>query len=138
MAEYEYIGDVNLECGGIYINMASWEAYGYADAVEVCDLDSATGFTGAVYIRTLSLLKPDSPEKLKQVLSVVGQEDETDVSPLDVAYASFAYGYYDGDVVETLQLDPDGDMESQDGWKADKRAPEGFDLKSYVEGEYLK
>ena len=43
---YKFIGDVNLEHGGIYINLSDWKE-GYACAVEICDLDSAI-FTGHV------------------------------------------------------------------------------------------
>jgi len=135
---YEYIGDINLEYGGIYIDISDWKD-GYANAVEICDLDSGCGFTGAVYIRALTLLKPKTPEMLKSVLSCVGEENENP-SPLDLAYASFSYGYYDADEyppTETIQLESDGDMDF-DGWKANFKADEKFNLRDYVENTYLK
>ena len=132
---YKFIGDINLEYGGIYINLSDWKD-GYANAVEICDLDSACGFTGAISIRNLTLIKPDNETELNSVLSVVGHENEK-VSDLDVAYASFAYGLYDGEPEETIQLNDDGDM-TFDGWCVDFKAPTGFDLRDYVEKNYLE
>lgn len=135
---YDYIGDINLEHGGIYINMEDWEKYDYANAVEICDLDGGAGFDGAVMIRSLTLLKPTTDEMLKSVLSCVGHESKT-VTALDLAYASFAYGYYDADEYkpeEIIQLDQN-DLMEYDGWVANFRAPENFNLKEYVENSYL-
>ena len=136
--KYEYIGDINLEYGGLYVDLSDWENHGYANAVEICDLDGGCGFTGAVYIRALTLLKPKTPEMLNSVLSCVGEENENP-SPLDLAYASFSYGYYDADEytpMETIQLEDDGDM-TFDGWDADFKAPDDFNLREYVEKSYL-
>ena len=132
---YEFIGDVNLEHGGIYINLSDWKE-GYACAVEICDLDGACGFTGAVFIRNLTLIKPRNETELNSVLSVVGHETEK-VSDLDVAYAAFSYGLYDGEPEETIQLEDDGEVRF-DGWSADFKAPTGFDLRNYVEKNYLE
>ena len=132
---YEYIGDINLEYGGIYIDISDWED-GYANAVEICDLDSACGFTGAVFIRNLTLIKPRNETELNSVLSVVGHETKK-VSDLDVAYAAFSYGLYDGEPEETIQLEDDGDM-TFDEWGVDFKAPDDFNLREYVENTYLK
>ena len=134
---YDYIGDCDLYNGGIYIDLSNWDSYGYANAVEVVDLDSAIGFTGAVAIHPMTINKSEASE-LPSILSVVGDKPENNPSPLDIAYACFAYGKYDDDrSYETLQLQRDGEMEFQ-GWTAERRVRSNFNLRKYVESQYLK
>ena len=56
--DWAYSGDVNLEYGGLFVNLDNVR-YGYADVVEVTDLDSACGAAGMVLIEKGSVTIKD-------------------------------------------------------------------------------
>jgi len=136
----QYSGDINLEYGGLFFATVDWQAYGYADAVRITDLDSATGFHGGVLIERIAILAPDTPEKLKSCLSVIGAGNE-EPTPELVIEAALAYGLYDpvsdftGPHSEIVTTDPEN--WEYDGWKAGKHIEAG-DLLGYVASEWLK
>ncbi|MHB9081678.1 MAG: hypothetical protein ACYC3X_29780 [Pirellulaceae bacterium] len=49
LTAYRYMGDINLTCGGMFVNLENW-GYGYADVVEVTDLASACGCVGQLLL----------------------------------------------------------------------------------------
>lgn len=148
---WTYSGDVNLEYGGTFYRLGEW-GEGYVTAVEVTDLDSACGFTGAVEIAEFSIVV-DRPERWGEALPVIGArllddgaiddngtrlERDSREWRLCLVYALKAHGYYDRDRSETLQLDSSEPMESRDGWKADKRLRGNAKLCRYVRREWLR
>lgn len=139
-----YLGDGNAAYGGLWIRH-----YGdYCDAIEITDLDSACGFTGAVMIerRSAGLRRSlaDNRERIKHALETCGWtiRDMPEVARTKEAKraliweALIRYGYGDTDTLETLQLEPDGPMQSRDGWKADRRQT-GGDIGGYIMARYL-
>ena len=135
----QYSGDINLEYGGLFFSTEDWKAYGYADAVRITDLDSATGFTGGVLIERIAILKPDTPEKLKACLEFIGAGNEEVTPELEIE-AALAYGLYDpvsdftGPHSEIVTTDPES--WEYDGWRAGKHIEAG-DLLGYVASEWL-
>lgn len=154
---WEYTGDVNLEHGGVFIDMSTWDD-GYCSAVRVTDLDSGCGFTGAILIEHVVINGTDDPERIRKALECVGgspfrgrrsrvvpAEEINQTIRLAIAEALLIYGYYEPDDAwynyqshhsETVQLEHDGPM-LYDGWKADKRL-RGGDLQGYVEAVHLR
>lgn len=142
--EWLYCGDISAERGGIWIKHCG----DYAEAIEITDLDSAVGFNGAVmierksvglYVRQLS----EAKKRIRSALSVYGWTYSTlrrecstkERRKAEVWRAMLAYGYGDSDIVETLQLEPDGPM-AFDGWTADRTQTRG-DIGGYVMAKYL-
>ena len=137
-----YLGDINAAYGGMWLRH-----YGdYCDAIEITDLDSATGFTGAVMIERKGASLPGklrtAKATIKSALSVYGWSigNLRGMRPSErrtlTWQAMLAYGYGDTDTLEILQLEPDGPMQSRDGWKADRRQT-GGDIGAYVMAKYL-
>lgn len=156
MATWEFSGDVNLEYGGEFIDLSTWDD-GYCSAVRVTDLDSACGFTGAVLIEHVVILGTKDSERIRQALRSVGGlsarnwhrtgSSETIKQNLRHAIASalLGYGFYDPDDswdgyrsyhTEIVQMEPDGPMQF-DGWKADKRLS-NTTLEAYVQSVHLR
>jgi len=161
--KWHYVGDVNPECGGVWMNLEGWE-HGYCEAVRVEDLDGGCGFRGAVLIERLTVLFMDEDHRVREAFGCCGiepsykwcGEDEgmimtdpdpaTDAGKLIIAEALLSYGHYDpddnggfGKSSETIQLDTDSDYApmEHDGWKAKFRAGDDFDLAGYVEKGWL-
>lgn len=92
----DYVGDVNLEYGGVYFDLSNWE-YGYVDALEVSDL-SDCGVEGGVEIREL-VIEIDNPEHYAEVFKSCGlslndlPEDEH-TKQLMITEALYRYGWY--------------------------------------------
>lgn len=151
--KWEYMGDVNLEYGGSFIDLSTWDD-GYCSAVRVTDLDSGCGFTGAVLIEHVVINGTTDKERIRQAMHgsdyhhrppTVSPEDHKKNVRHMIAEALLSYGHYDMDDswdsyrshhTEVLQLEQDGPMEF-DGWKADKRL-HNTDLRDYVESVHLK
>ena len=142
--KWVYLGDVNAANGGIWIQHNG----DYCDAIEVTDLDSATGFTGPVIIerRTASLSRSFS-ENRKRIKSALASCGWTIRDMPETAHSKEAkraliwealirYGYGDCETLEILQLEPDGPMQSRNGRKADRRQT-GGDIGGYVMAKYL-
>jgi hypothetical protein len=125
-----YIGDVNLEYGGLFINLDDWK-YGYAEGLRVVDLDSACGFDGAVMVERITINKTKKADIIC-ALKCVGQspkdlgkiKKEYRVECLIYALETYGLGVdiesdpYHGDQRWIIQTDPQGPMQ-YDGWKAD-------------------
>ena len=149
---WKYHGDINLYHGGTFYDFSTWDD-GYVDAVEVTDLDSATGYRGAVLIERMSIII-NQPDKIAAALPVIGAkllpngdiddngrtvERNTAAWRFVVTYACQAYGYRDIDESgsQVIQLDPNGAM-ACDGWRATKRLRANASLERYVRREFLR
>jgi hypothetical protein len=147
MTRWHYMGDVNLEYGGSFTDLSEWDN-GYATVIEVTDLDSATGFPGAMLIeeRTVTI---DMPECWQESLSCIGANllPNGDISDngrvlvkntlgwrMCLVYALSAYGHYDTERSEVVQPCPDQPLD-KDGWHATRIRSNG--LRSYVRREFL-
>jgi hypothetical protein len=144
-----YIGDVNLEYGGMFINLDDWK-YGYSEVLRITDLDSGAGFNGAVMVERLTTIT-DNPKEIwnakksygwDKPYSLPGRTSED--RKLALVEAITSYGYYDPDdgwdnyhrgYSLIIQCDPDDDYAPMeyDGWKADVRLSEDQDLLEYLE-----
>jgi len=155
---WAYNGDVNLEYGGAFIDLSTWDD-GYCSAVRVTDLDSACGFTGACMIEHIVILGTDNSKRIKDALRCIGGIESlgirnwkfTGASDVKqcirhaIADALMCYGSFDPDDswdsyqsfhTEIVQMEQDGPMVF-DGWKADKRL-HNTDLREYVESVHLR
>ncbi len=149
-------GDVNLEYGGSFIDLSTWQD-GYCAAVRVTDLGSGCGFAGAVLIEHVTILGVDDPERIRKALVACGgcsgrkRPERTTPNEWkqcvrhEIADALLFYGYSDPDDgwdsyrshhTEVVQCENDGPMKF-DGWKADKRL-RGNDLAGYVRAAHLR
>lgn len=155
--KWHYTGDVNLEHGGTFIDLSTWND-GYCSAVRVTDLDSGCGFAGAVLIEHIVINGTTDLARIRHAMQSCGYgadyhhrpptispEDHKRSIRLMIADALMSYGHYDHDDSwdgygdghsETLQLDPSGPMK-YDGWRASKRL-RGGDLRGYVEAVHLR
>ena len=56
---WRYSGDVNLEQGGVFYNLAGW-SNGYADAVRVTPCSDGGGQDNAFWVEALTVIIPES------------------------------------------------------------------------------
>lgn len=139
-----YIGDVNLKYGGAFFDMSTFKE-GYVDCVQVVDLDSACGFSGAVMIQHLTILIKTGKD-LEKALQCIGFDKLPRKNrKMIIVDACLAYGYFEPDYswdrmsnyMEIVQCDSDGPKEF-DRWTADYVAPEKFDLEKYVKEKHIR
>lgn len=143
MTDWTYSGDINPEYGGIWFkhDPQDWK-WGYMECVRVTDLDSGCGFTGAVLIERITVIRPRDRQEWRNVMACCDLTIK-DIAghPERVAEACVSYGLYDPANCwpqadsETLQLESDGPMVF-DGWKADRRQTKG-DLEGYIKAKWL-
>ncbi len=152
---WHYTGDVNPQYGGIWIDLTDF-AHGDTRAVRCIDLESATGFTGAVLIERGTIQSTAFLERIRQSLEdtrgedarailmrlrLLGSAELCDSDKLRICAALADYGcfeqyqalYDEDDNARAVQLDPDGPL-MYDGWSA------GFldeDLSTYIIREFL-
>jgi hypothetical protein len=142
-----YQGDVSLEYGGTFMRFAEWK-HGYAEVVEVTDLDSGCGFRGAVRIEERSINIEDK-SRWNSALNCIGAtllpnddicygerityRKNSHAWRMCLVYALNCYGYYDENRSETVQPDPTGPLKF-DGWRATRIRR---NLRSYVRREFL-
>jgi hypothetical protein len=144
---WRYMGDVNLEYGGTFFDFSDMK-HGYVTTVEVTDLDSATGFRGAILIEERTVIT-DQKERWPSALSTIGASllPNGDIDDngrtlrkgslgwrMCLVYSLSSYGYCDTDRSETIQPDPDGPLK-YDGWEATRIRSNG--LRPYIRREFL-
>lgn len=152
---WHYSGDVNPEYGGTWFDVSEWK-HGYASAVEITDLESAIGFTGAVEIASKTV-PVDYPDRWPGALACIGCKLTADGGIDDnggaaykrdslpwrlcLAHALLSYGACDTELTETLQLQRAEPMEhhARGGgtWRADKRLRGNASLARYVRRHWL-
>ena len=136
----DYSGDTSIEYGGVWIDLSDWQ-HGYVTALEVTDLDSGCGFTGAVAVSMVTImtdLSRDSHwrDQLREILASHGRRTDDlsgDARKHFIAYEAMLYGLCDrespthpyGPSCDVIQLDPDGPTQF-DGWAAERMTEEEF------------
>ena len=114
-----YFGDINLKYGGVFYDTDNWKSNGYSNAVRITDLDSDCGFTGAVMIEHLTVIKP---KDMSDALNCLGLDPKCK-NVHEQIMACLFYGHYDPESnPEVIQTDPEAPMK-YDGWKAGERIP---------------
>lgn len=153
--KWHYNGDVNLEYGGLFIDLSTWND-GYCSAVRVTDLDGDCGFTGACMIEHVVIFGTDDAERINKAIGSFGMdigEFAKRIEPAKrkeclrhfIADALCSYGFVDPDDswdnyqsyhTEIVQMESDGPMKF-DGWKADKRL-HNTTIDEYVQSQHLR
>jgi hypothetical protein len=137
-----YIGDVSLHYGGIFIDPSTWHD-GYADCLRVTDLDSGCGFDGAVLVEKITVYGLDDKKMIDTARGCCGTEylrGDGNNRKLQVIYDMAEYGYCDPDEdyrrpsTFIIQCDPEYPM-TYDGWTADVRLAADDNLLAYLERE---
>lgn len=142
---YTYTGDIDLKYGGTWFNLATFED-GYVYAIRVTDLDSAIGYADAFLIEELTLVLDHAATDIAVCgLSIEGDmlNNNGQLMPLSdpiarllIAEGVMAYGRYDTDSSETLVIGPEAEMESHEGWQADRRLRANVNLRKWVMREF--
>lgn len=139
---WEYTGDVNLECGGTFINLENW-GWGYVEFVEVTEVDFVRGLSGAVLIER-GTVSVDSPERNRDALRCAGpgegwgRGNDRRTNRLILAECLLHYGLgKEIDRSESVQLEEDGFVGRFDGWTVHKRL-HNTTLEAYVKSQWLK
>lgn len=145
---WHYQGDINLEYGGTFMNFADWK-HGYANVVEVTDLDSACGFAGAVLIeeRTVTI---DDASRYAGALSTIGAtmlpngdiddngqttyRKNTLAWRMCLVWALNAYGAHEIDRSDVVQPDRSEPVKFE-GWHATRIRSDS--LRAFVRKQYL-
>lgn len=155
--KWEYSGDMNLECGGVFYNIdpTDWDEHGYCTAIRVDPCSEAGGPDNCWWIEELTVLKPDDHKELKSVLDVHGFQLTKDgksvlTSPdawgVDlksdegrriVAECCVSYGKYDKDRGETIQIGAKQD-DSGESVTPDKILRGNARVENYVKRGWLK
>jgi hypothetical protein len=142
LADFEnYTGDINLEYGGLFVDLSTFSD-GYAEVLQVTDLDSGCGFDGAVMVERLTaLFGRGFSKQVKAALRTYGDFFPAGVTGKArkswIVESCVAYGLYDpvedytGPHRWVIQCDPDG-PKSFDGWTADIVLDEDQDLFGYL------
>jgi hypothetical protein len=91
-----YIGDVSLEYGGLFINLDNFK-HGYADCLRVIDLENG-GTDGAVMVERITVCFDDS-KIVKDALKSCGWDKpigkDAHSKQLCIVETVAGYGYYD-------------------------------------------
>jgi hypothetical protein len=138
-----YVGDVNLEYGGMFIDFSDYR-HGYADCLKVTDLDSGCGFAGAVMVERITVYFDRHIAGKDEIKSALQSSGFESLDGLSIQARRFAvvesmawYGLYDvvsdmsGDHRWIIQCEPDEET-SFDGWIADIILGEDQDLFEYL------
>ena len=136
---HDYIGDVNLEYGGLFINLDDWQ-YGYANCLQITDLDSGCGFTGAVMVSPITvIIEPDQIIAANKCCGgVFGRDSKS--RKMSVVYNLASYGAYDPGnnpyepANAIIQCDPNREYAPMefDGWVADVGLTDKQDLYTFL------
>lgn len=136
---WTYVGDRNLEYGGKFYKLDDWE-HGYAECVDVTDLDSACGFTGGLIIEvgTITLRSDEGHANALRCCGTVLEDLDnlsTERGKLMLLDALMVYYGMDVDRREVVQTHEEGPMQF-DGWKADRRVL-SENIEGYIRSKYL-
>jgi hypothetical protein len=140
MTKYTYTGDVSICHGGMWLDLSIWD-HEYVTCVRVTDLDSAIGFSDAYLIERGSIYLGNH-ETIKRALDCSGWPNETtwdmstDWGKVMLCEALLSYSGMDNDHSESVVIGPEADMESREGWKADRRLRSNVNLRKWVMREY--
>lgn len=131
-----YVGDVNLEYGGLFFETSNWEEHQYATALRITDLDSGCGFDGGLMIERICIIKPDN---MGPALDCCGWDGEELTVEMEIE-ACMSYGHHDP--VDDFQsgsvsiITTDKESWEFDSWKASAHV-EASDLVGYVNALHM-
>jgi hypothetical protein len=141
---WEYIGDIDLKYGGLFISTAN-KQWGYATVIEVIDLESAIGAEGLILIEEHTVIT-DDPENSARAWKSCG-DDRTllkDVPFIQLVEVLNGYGFYDTEKSIVLVTDNYfGDKASWEGWQIDREESVklakqyNHNLRAYITAEWL-
>jgi hypothetical protein len=152
---WNYSGDVNLEYGGVFIDISDWEN-GYATAVRVQPYSDAGLQNNAWWIEELTVIKPRSEQELKSVLdscgwtidpkdsSLVGCGGEVVAAPntkefrLAIADSCIGYGLYDTTISTSVQIGQTDPYHDGETLTADETLRSNASLSRYVRRNFLQ
>ncbi len=124
----EYIGDVNIEYGGAFYNLSTFDK-GYVGTIRVTDLDSATGFDGAIMIESGIVYGTLEPKDVKDALECCGfdmhSEEWRTMSTKDkrLAIADSLQAYKGNGDSNPLIYQPErSNPDKFDGWQAERKS----------------
>lgn len=116
----EYSGDVNIEYGGTFFNLSTFNN-GYVDAVRVTDLDSATGFDGAIMVENLSINGTLDKQRIANAVRSMGWDiHSNDWHKLSPATKRLM-------IAESLMYKYGGDSEPAEVYQPNRNEPDSFD-----------
>ena len=135
MSKWQYIGDVNLECGGFY-----WREDGaddYVLAVDITPCSDAGGPDNLFHIAHGSIFVGNDSAIISSALDTIGETIES-ASRLDIVYAMRAYRGLDGPDEYVVQIGK-AQESSCNGWNPapDKILRSNASLRRYVERNFL-
>lgn len=139
MTKYYYTGDVDIRCGGKWLDLSTFDD-DYVACIEVTDLESAIGFTNAYLIERGSIYLGDK-DNWQKCLDCCGWKlSDLDMSTENgkamLCEAIMAYRGMDQDYSETIVIGRDSLMESREGWTADRRLRANVNLRKWVMREF--
>lgn len=156
MKRFKYCGDINIEHGGYFYSAAEWK-HGYAEAVRVVPCSDAGAQDNCYWIEELTVLIPDSNEKLLDVLKVCGwsvdgngniydSHSNTDIADRGTAAyraavidACIAHGAYDQDSSTCVSIGkPDPEYRGREPIEPDTVLRANTSLERYVRRNYLR
>lgn len=132
--KWHYTGDINLEHGGLFINM-NFDC-DYADVVRVTPMSDAGGPDNVWWVEAGSVSMPSKLEELEQVLKYSGLKLENVLlHPEMIVEAIVAYKGLEVDAIETVQIGPT--QESKAKVTATVQLRNRSKLENYVRREFL-
>ena len=146
MPKFFYSGDVNIQYGGLFYSLSDWY-YDFATAYRVTPVSDMGGPDNQFIIEGLTLNGFDDAKRIECALSCIGANDEyskaTKAQKRHILVNAFiAYGYYDIDSSENLQIGKADSFFSnnstRDALKIDTFLRGGSSLRNYVKREYLQ
>lgn len=151
---WHYSGDINLEYGGVFIDMSDW-TNDYATAIRVQPCSDAGLQDNAWWIEELTIIKPRTEQELKSVLdscswtidpedgSLIGCGGDVMAAPntkqfnLIIAEACVGYGLYDRENSTSIQIGPVDDWHDGETLEVDEKLRGNVSLERYVRRNYL-
>ena len=110
MRKFFYSGDVNLQHGGTFYSVDTFDKWGYVDALRVTPCSDADGPDNLFWFEQLSVNVERSADDIESALNCIGQTPESlkAMKPAQrrhvVIDACIAYGFYDVTNSETVKV----------------------------------
>ncbi len=140
--KWRYEGDVNLECGGTFYknDLKNWIENDYVEVVAVAPCSDAGGPDNCFWIeRNTVIRKKDTVSVFgfswDEDLLISSSGDVLDNPELVLQEACFAYGSYDREHCEMIQI---GKSEKVEGFNPDYVLRGNCTLENYVKQKFLK
>lgn len=117
MENYIYTGDMDIEHGGMWLDVSAIDD-GYVACIRVTPLGSAAGYDGAYLIENGSIFIPDDKEKLQSIYDCWGNvpKDAIELAQACEAYHGIEVDSWNG----TIVVRESNAAESFDSWEANE------------------